>query len=422
MRRGLVLGLVGCFGLSGCDGSGGGGAVDAAGADAVADAPSADAPLDALAPDALAIDASVPVVPSLAPLTLDPSFSDDGELLFDTGHPGALSSWGPRVEFCAVAVENTIERPVYDARYTFRTTPGAAEDVFATAPLGEPTICTAGALLADGSSVSAFLLGSGPTQLVRRDAAGVMGSAQAPPQAGEVRALVAFEGGRVAAVFDTAVWLLDATTLAPIAGFGVNGRLATPGTLRAAVRPHVSGARLDLVTTTAVLRVDVDTGALDPSFGTGGVAALSTDWTYGAVPLLDGGLLLIGVVGTGRQVSPTGAVRAVSLPPVSPTLSIDDGAGGAYLFEVADINATSMTVTRIAPSSADAWGTGGSQVIAPPLGCAIHPGPLCNVEWFRLRGAAWTSAGRLALLLENRGGMAISAFHTRAPQLVVLTR
>ena len=418
MRRGQILGLVGSLALLGCDDPGAAGPIDAPSADAPD--PDASAIPDAAIPDAAIPDAAIPTVEPLPPLRFDPAFSDDGSLLLGSGHPGALSSWGPRLELCAVAVENTIERPVFDVLYTFRTTPGASEDVFATAPLSEPTICTAGALHADGSSVSAFLQASGTTQLVRRDVDGVMGPPGTPPQAGEVRALVAFEGGRVAAVFDDAVWLLDAA-LAPIPTFGVNGRLAVPGTLRFAVRPQVAGARLDVVTTTAVLRVDIDTGALDPSFGSGGVAALPTDWTYGAVPLLDGGLLLIGI-GTGRQVSPSGAVRVVTLPPVSPTLSIADGEGGAYLFELADLQATEMTVTRIAPSGPDVWGTGGSQVLTPPLGCAVHPGPLCSHEWFRLRGAAWTSTGRLALLLENRGGFAIDAFHTRAPQLVVLAR
>ena len=422
-------------------------AIDAApDPDAAIDAPDAaalDAPdaaaLDALdaaldAPDAAAIDApaidaidaipidGAPIVP-LAPLALDPTFSDDGSFRFGSnGYPGSLTGSGPRLNLCAMATHWFDDITYWDNLVVYRATPGASEDLYGTVPVtgGGPITCPATALHPDGQQVSAFAFGA-TMRLIRRDATGALLPAQSPPQTGAIRALVPAPGGAVAVVHDDAVWLLDGA-LAPVTSFGTGGRVAVTGPVRQARRPSTAAPRLDLITDTAVRRLDLTTGAADATFGAGGVATLPAPITLrGVVPMDDGGELLVGI-GTGYRVAADGTVTAVTFPPLDPRWVIADGAGGIYVITHPNSLAVELTITQVAPTSATTWEAGTSQSLTPPGLCPIDNLPGGCREWLIVRGAAWTDTGRLGVLLEIRYGYPTDFVRNQTPQLLVLTR
>ncbi len=395
---------------------------DAAVPDAAIDAAIPDAPIDALVIDATPIDGA-PIDP-LPPLAFDPSYSDDGSLRFaGAGFPGAITSSGPWLGMCGLGTHWFDDITYYDNGIVFRTTPGLTQDLYGTVPtlpINGPVTCPATALHADGQSVTAFQYHDGQVRLVRRDLAGALQTPQAPPQAGRVRAMHAAPGGRVIVVFDDAAWLLDGA-LAPVTSFGVGGRIAFAGPIRFARVAATAAPRLDLVTDTAMRRIDLMTGALDGAFGVGGVATLPAVIPMrGAVARPGGGALIVGV-GAGYQVSATGVVTTVTLPGIDAQAVVEDRAGGAYLISHAEFHGVEMTITQIAPNGPASWGTGSVQTLAPPDLCPLYSTPQCQ-EWFRVAGAAWTDTGRLGIYIELRAYPIFNFFQGHVPQLLVLTR
>ena len=425
--------MVAAGALAGCvGGTPDGAATDAAVDDgAVADAPtdgaSIDAPLVDAAVDARPIDAPIDGIPidgtpvTALPLVLDPGFSGDGSLRLGQGYPGAIDGAGGRLSMCALATHWFDDITYYDGLVAFRTTPGLTEDLFASAPptpINGAITCPAHALRDDHVSVSAYRYWNGTVELRRRDVAGTLGPPSAPPQAGDPRALVAAPGGRVLLVYDDAVWLLDAQ-LAPVLTFGVNGKVAFPGPLRRVSRPTTAAPRLDVVTDTAVRRLVIPSGALDPAFGAGGVAALPAPALdlRGAVTLPDGGELLVGV-GRGYQLSPAGAVTTVALPPLDAKAVIDDRQGGAYVIEHLTTYALALRLYRLAPDGPASWGASPPQAIVPPDLCPIGT-PNCR-EWIRTVRLAWADDTHLGIWFENHQGYWGDFVQGHAPQLLVL--
>ena len=397
---------------------------------AVLDGPGPDAAaIDAAAIDARPVDAATDGTPidgapvqALPRLTLDPTFSGDGSVRFGQGYPGAITGAGTRFGTCAVATHWFDDITYWDSVVAYRTTPGLTEDLYAIAPATPTTgriTCPATVLRDDDQAVSAFVYLDGHVELRRRDVAGTLHAAVAPPQAGPVRDMIAVAGGRVLVIFDADAWLLDAQ-LAPVPTFGVGGHIAFPGPIRRVSRPATAAPRVDLVTDLAVRRIDPATGALDAGFGVGGVAALPAVLALRGVAIRPGGGELLVGVGAGYEISAAGAVTAVTLPAIDARAVIDDRAGGAYLISHPATYAIALTITRIAPDGPASWGAAPSESIAPPDLCPIDT-PNCG-EWMRDVRAAWTDNGRLGLWFENHDGHTGDFVQGHLPQLLVLTR
>lgn len=395
--------------------------IDAAVPDAaVPDAAVIDArPVDA-ATDATPIDGT-PIDP-LPRLVLDPTFSGDGSVRFGQGYPGAITGAGTRFGTCAIATHWVDDITYWDSVVTYRTTPGLTEDLYSIAP-ATPTngriTCPATVLRDDDQAVSAFSYNDGHVELRRRDVAGTLHAAVAPPQAGPVRDMIAVAGGRVLVIFDADAWLLDAQ-LAPVPTFGVGGHVAFAGPIRRVSRPTTAAPRVDLITDVAVRRIDPATGALDAGFGVGGVAALPAVVALRGVAIRPGGGELLVGVGAGYEISAAGAVTAVSLPAIDPAAVIDDRAGGAYLISYPATYAVTLTITRIAPDGPASWGAAPSESLAPPDLCPIGT-PGCR-EWLRDVRAAWTDGDRLGLWFETHQGYWGDFVQGHLPQLLVLAR
>lgn len=398
-----------------CDPAPAGPGVDARLADAAAAVDAIDGP-----------PADAPVAPALPPLLLDPSFDDDGGYQFGPGYAGRVTTSGDRIELCGTATHEAGAVIYTDAGFSFRTTPGASESVLALWPYPAPTTvvanCSASALDPDGTSVTLFHALSWPTRtymLARRELDGTYHGATPSPATTAVVDLHALGNHQTAMVATDAVWLLD-PQLAPVASFGAGGRLPLDGEARWSTRPHTAAPRIDVVTTTSLVRIDPATGARDPAFGVGGAVALPPIVTYGVAPLPGGGELIVGE-GLGLEVSVTGAVTSVALPARRPSAVVEDRAGGAYLVWTRDEYPVEFTVTRVAPVAPGVWGDGGSQPVVPPELCPIQTATDCW-DWLQVVDARWSATGKLAISLQRHTHFVWEQGRGHNAQLVVLTR